>query len=213
MLPRLILIADRFTTPDVAARVQEAAEAGVKWIHLRDHDVASTVFEERAYTLVQRLRVQQSELRISINTHANVAGQGGWDLHVGMRGPSVQEARQRLPEAIIGFSAHDVNEGPPAVEAGADYLLFSPIFPTTSKQNAVPKGMHVLRQMCDTVRDTPVFALGGVTPDRVAQCVKHGAYGIAVLSGILAAPRVKQAVHAYHQALADAVSHLTSEDL
>lgn len=211
VLPRLILIADRFTQPKVAARTQEAVEAGVEWVHLRDHASPQTQFEDCALSLGNVLLKQNPALRISVNTRVSVAAQTGWGVHVGGHGPSVRAVRQAMPKHVLGFSAHDVEEGAQAAGAGVDYLFFSPVFQTASKPSALGKGVAALGQMCNTVPKTPVFALGGITPKRVKLCIEHGAYGIAVLSGVLGALRVSQAVTAYQQSLAKAFEHKTPE--
>ena len=90
-----------------------------------------------------------------------------------------------------------------AEEAGVDLVTYSPVFPSFGKPGYGPvAGASGLR---DAVRSTdlPVFALGGVTPERTAVCRKAGAAGIAAMSGILAAHDVSSAVKAYAEAWAN----------
>lgn len=65
--------------------------------------------------------------------------------------------------------------------------------------------MPALRSFCQTAEPVPVFALGGITPERVAPCRTAGAHGVAVLSGILNATTPNAAARAYLRALAASI--------
>lgn len=205
--PRLALIADRFTEPSVAERVLTAVEAGVPWVHLRDHEAPGAAFASAAQSLVERIRALSEGVRVSVNTRLAVAKKLNAGLHLGTRGPSVEAARSRLgSEALIGFSAHDERESAAAVEAGVQYLFFSPIFPTESKPGHPGLGLETLCAYCKAFPEMPVLALGGITPERVLACRRAGAHGVAVLSGILHAGDPAAAVHAYLDALSASVN-------
>ena len=201
---KLVLIADGFTHPGCADRVEAAVRAGVAWVHLRDHAAPADVFEEAAEALALRLRATGPDVRLSVNGRLGVAERLGVGLHTGARGPDVRVAREALgTEVPIGFSAHGLDEGRQALADGADYLFFSPIFSTTSKPGRRGVGVEALAAFCKGVgRTSVVFALGGVAPPRVAACLEAGAYGVAVLSGILAAQDPARAVWTYEDALA-----------
>ncbi|PSQ88477.1 MAG: thiamine phosphate synthase [Bacteroidetes bacterium QS_8_64_10] len=181
-LPSLLLIADGFTAPDVADRVVTAARAGVPWIQLRDHDASRKDFADAARDLTKRLRAEKPDVLVSINTRLEVAETLGAGVHAGKRGPDVAEAKKS--GALTGFSAHDQDEAQRAAHDDADYVSFSPVFPTTSKPDHPSAGLAALRNVCAGV-SIPVLALGGLTPERVAGCLDAGAHGVAVLSGIL----------------------------
>ncbi|MEZ4702590.1 MAG: thiamine phosphate synthase [Rhodothermales bacterium] len=196
-LPRLVLVADRFVDPVVADRVGEAVEAGVTWVQLRDHEADACAFGAAAGDLVRRLRRIDSDVLISVNSRPDLAGAGIEGVHVGHRGPSVQSVRAVIdPRVVLGYAAHSIEAARIAAMEGADYVFFSPVFPTTSKPGAPAAGLDALAA-CAAAVDIPVFALGGITPDRVPACLEAGAYGVAVLSGILTAEDVAEAVGLY----------------
>ena len=202
-LPRLVLIADGFTEIALAVRAARAVRAGVRWVHLRDHAASENDFKVMACTLASRLRRAQPDVQVSVNARLIVAECLRLGLHTGAAGPDVSAARQALGEkALVGCSAHSVEEGRRALAAGADYLFFSPVFPTISKPGQPGVGVRALEAFCEAVAPVPVFALGGITPARVATCLKAGAYGVAVRSGILAAKDPAVAARAYLDALA-----------
>ncbi|CAM3341745.1 thiamine phosphate synthase [Rhodothermus bifroesti] len=196
-LPRLLLIADRFTDPKRADRVAQAVAAGVAWVQLRDHSVDVFTFARVAKELVGRLRALRPEVLVTVNTHVALAQQLGLGVHVGLRGPSVAEARRQVgSQLLLGYSAHDVASAQQAASEGADYVVFSPVFATRSKPERPPAGLEALKAVCQNVC-IPVVALGGITPERVSDCLQQGAYGVAVVSAILEAPDPKQAVRAF----------------
>lgn len=184
-LPRLILIGDGFTDHDVWERILDVAEE-VPWIHLRDHEADAETFRANAVELAEHIRMVAPGTMISVNGRLDVAVELGAGYHGGSHGDSVAKARKRLPvDAIIGFSAHYVTEAQQAIRDGADYVFFSPIFASPSKPGHVGVGLDELKTFSERVNDVPVYAVGGVTPERVRLCLEAGAYGVAVLSGIL----------------------------
>jgi len=200
--PRFALIADGFTAPNRADRACTAVRAGVRWVHLRDHEARSDAFTEAARRLTDRLRTVADDVLVTVNARIDAADALKTGLHVGWRGPSVPEARARLGhDALLGYSAHDDAEVEEGRAQGADYYFFSPVFETPSKPDEPPAGIPALRSFCATAAPTPVFALGGITPDRVPACQEGGAEGVAVLSGIMEAEAPAAATRTYLRAL------------
>ncbi|GAA1757904.1 thiamine phosphate synthase [Luedemannella helvata] len=100
--------------------------------------------------------------------------------------------------ALVGRSCHDAAEVARAAAEGCDYVTVSPIYPTASKPGYGPAlGPSGLASLCGQV---PVFALGGVLPEHVADCRRAGAYGVAVMGPAMRDPAI---VAAYLAALAE----------
>ncbi|MFN3597940.1 MAG: thiamine phosphate synthase [Rubricoccaceae bacterium] len=217
-LPRLLLVADGFATgrpgasaADVARRAEALVRAGVRLVLLRDHAADARAYAAAAEALAARLRTDAPEVRLLAHTFPDVAAALGAGLHVGRRGPGVAEARARIgPEGLLSAAAHDAAEAHAAAAAGADLVLFSPVFATTSKPGAPAAGPCALGRVAAGLHaaglGARVFALGGVTPARVGACRAQGAYGVAVLSGLLGAPDPAAAAHAYRVALGEGVA-------
>lgn len=201
--PRLALIADGFTSEARADRAVTAVEAGVRWVHLRDHVAGPEEFSTAARNFVPRLR-EVADVTITINTQIDVAEELGLGLHVGWRGPSVSIAHDMLgSDVLIGYSAHESVQAEGDRTRGVDYYFFSPVFPTSSKPNQPATGVGPLREFCQAAHPVPVFALGGITPERVSVCRDAGARGVAVLSGIMDVETPGAATRAYLRALAE----------
>jgi thiamine-phosphate diphosphorylase len=201
-LPRLCLVADRFVDERVADRVVEAVEAGVSWVQLRAHDYSDETFRGAAIELAERLREIHPTILISINSRLEVARELRAAFHAGRHGTSPDDARSAISESgLVGSSVHSIDEAIRAWKSGVDYVIFSPIYDTLSKPEAVAVGPEALGAVVRAVSPLPVLALGGITSSRAREILFEGAHGAAVLSGILDASDVQRAVADYLDAL------------
>ena len=93
---------------------------------------------------------------------------------------------KRASETLqIGCSIHNFDEAKKRETEGADFITYSPIYLTASKPGYGPAvGVANLARLAKQVK-LPIFALGGITPERVAACMEAGAAGIAVMSGVM----------------------------
>jgi len=202
----LYLVTDRSALP--ATSLQDAVEsclaAGLKAVQLREKDLPVRDLLGLAHAL--RDSTRRHGARLLINDRADVA------LAVGADG--VQRAGTSLPVSalraisppgfLIGASVHAVDEARTAESDGADFLLFGPVYDTPSKRRyGAPQGIAALERATSAV-GKPVFGVGGVTPARVAEVVRAGAAGVAVIGAILGAERPADAVKAFLDALGHA---------
>jgi thiamine-phosphate pyrophosphorylase len=98
-------------------------------------------------------------------------------------------------EFLLGVSCHSLAEALAAQAAGADYILLGPIFETPSKlPYGPPLGISKLREVTSQV-SIPVFALGGISADRVGLCRRNGAAGIAGIRIFQDCESVEELVH------------------
>ena len=203
-LPRLVLIADGFTQPEWGQRSLQAVRYGVKWVHLRDHGARPDQFELAAKLLSTKLRDVSPRLKVSINPHLEVADRLHLPFHASMRNAGLTKARGILgPDALIGCSTHSVHEVAKAAREGADYVFFGHVFPTRSHPGEEPRGLDELKTACLEAGKMPVIAIGGITADRVKSCLEVGAHGVAVISSLMTAPNLFEAVgrfaHVLHE--------------
>ena len=117
-LPRLILVADRFSDPEVALRTLEAVRFGVRWVQLRDHSASTDVFEYAAVEVSSRILTEYPDVIVSINARLSVSESLSLPFHTGLHGPTVYEALELLGrDRMVGKSIHTPEE---AVEARRD---------------------------------------------------------------------------------------------
>lgn len=148
--------------------------------------------EERAAAVA---RVRDAGGRPLLNGSTREARELGAD---GVHWPEALIPERRETDAgglRVGASVHSLAAARRAVDAGAEFLVFGPVFDPGSKPGHAV-GLEALAQIVAGV-GRPVLAVGGVRPDRVAACRAAGAQGVAVVSGVLRAPDPLRAIESY----------------
>lgn len=170
------------------ARIAEAARCGVDYIQLREKDLSARELESLAREVLRAVRDHSSHTRLLINSRTDVALAVGADgVHLRSDDVSATDTRALLaragrPQTLVAVSCHTSSEVVRADAGGANFGVFGPIFQKPGGE-AVALGLEALREVCDrtalTVKRMPVLALGGVTAENAAQCIKAGAAGVA----------------------------------
>lgn len=90
---------------------------------------------------------------------------------------------------VIGTSCHSVEDAIEAQALGAGYIIAGHIFETDCKKGLAGRGTGFLSEVCKAV-DLPVYAIGGISADNAAECIRAGADGICLMSGFMQAEEV-----------------------
>ncbi|MFO7787967.1 MAG: Nudix family hydrolase [Halospina sp.] len=107
---------------------------------------------------------------------AAVPGADG--LHLPWRAARALMERPASRAYRLGVSCHDRASLEHAQRLGVDYAFLSPVRPTASHPDRPPLGWDGFEALVMDL-DLPVYALGGVGGDDVAQSRRHGGCGIA----------------------------------
>lgn len=182
-MPPLLVITDRHLSPLPLPELADRLFAsGVRWLSLRDKDLADVQRLALARALLGRARLWGA--KITLHGDPALAAEAGVDgVHL-PAGSDPAAARALLgPGALIGLSGHD-SDGADLVgrvRGQVDYLTLSPIFPSVSKPGYGPcLGTSGLRRWVEW--GLPVVALGGIDgAQAVADCLAAGAAGVAVM--------------------------------
>lgn len=195
-LPRLMLVTDRHATRgrDLVDVVEAAVSAGVGLVQVRERDLPEGEIEALLGRLRDRLR--GSGARLVVNGHPALARALGIGLHLPAAAPTTAP---RL--TFTGRSVHDEEEAIFARAEGVSYVVAGPIFLTDSKPGHPGAGVTLVIRLHHILAPTPIFAIGGLTPERVEVVLKAGAHGVAVRSAILGAAEPARAVRAFAEAL------------
>ena len=200
---RLYAITDRHRcapTP-LTQVISELLDTGVTAIQMREKDLSSAELMDLAQPIAELCRNYEAKLFINTDTHVarNVGAAG---VHLPANVESVRSVRARVDgNFYIGCSVHAYDAAEKREAEGADFVTYSPIYPTASKPGYGPSvGVRSLAEV--TVRlKVPVFALGGITPARVTDCLAAGAFGVAVMSGIMSPKNAGEQARRYLEVL------------
>jgi thiazole tautomerase (transcriptional regulator TenI) len=163
-------------------QLDDAFAAAVDLVQVRESGLAAATLRALVERLVRRAPAAS---RVVVNDRADVARAGGAaGVHLRGDGPPASRVRPLGPEGwIVGRSVHSAEEAHRATDA--DYLLFGSVFASLSKgPGAAVAGVARLRAAVQAV-PVRVLAIGGVTPEHVAECRAAGAAGVAAIGVFL----------------------------
>lgn len=185
----LYLITDRrqlgaSSLPDAVA---DAIRGGVRAVQLREKDLSAQALLELGRTL--RALTARADTRLLINGRIDVMLALNADgVHLRSDGLPVRAVRRVIgPDKWLGVSTHSDEEVERAGSDGADFVTFGPVYDSPSKRvYGTAVGLKGLEAVCRRAR-VPVYALGGVTRDRIPEVLAVGARGVAMISEIMSA--------------------------
>ena len=185
---RVYFVTDRAQTRGrpLADVVEAALRGGVRAVQLRERHLPAR--DLLALAVALRSLTSRHDALLLINDRIDVALACGADgVHLPVHSFRVGEARTLLgPSKLVGVSTHTVDEVPQAADAGANFVVFGPVFDTPSKRTlGVPVGLDALERACAS--NIPVLAIGGVTAETCAATRARGGAGVAVIREIAAA--------------------------
>lgn len=185
---RLYCVTDRRHTAGrpLVEVIHAALDGGVRAVQLREKDLEGGALYQLAAQL--RALTTRYQARLLINDRLDVALAVEADgVHLGQTSFPAAAARRLLgPGKLIGVSTHNPTEI--AAAAGADFVVFGPVYATPSKAAyGEPQGLVRLRQAV-ALSPVPLLAIGGITAERVAEVLTTGVHGVSVISALSAAP-------------------------
>lgn len=172
--------------------VREAARwalEGIDFIQVREKDLNAGELAELVRWMMTTVQEVGGNTKVLVNSRVDVAIATGADgVHLTATEGGVTPAQVRevygmagLGIPVVSISCHTLEEVQRASAWGVDAILFGPVYGKTVKEAEVAPGvgLNELRAACEAALIVPVFALGGVTAERAADCLEAGAAGVA----------------------------------
>jgi thiamine-phosphate pyrophosphorylase len=192
---RLLLVTDRHQTQGrpLVSVLANALKAGSPAVQIRERDLCANELVALADGIRHLAAAGGSQVLINDRIDAALSFDGV-GIHLRSDSLPVAVARRLIgPHRLIGVSVHSVSEAVQAEADGADYIVLGPIYDTPSKQMyGPPLGLSTLEEAARVVR-VPIIGIGGVTAARARHMRLAGAFGVAVISAVLAADDVEAA--------------------
>ena len=127
---------------------------------------------------------------------------GADGVHLGRDDGGLAAARSKLRGKLLGASCYaSLDAARAAVAAGADYVAFGSVFPSTTKPSAVRAPLSLFSGA--RTLGVPLIAIGGITLQNAPQLLQVGADVLAVVSDLFDAPDVAARARAYGKLFRD----------
>lgn len=170
---------------DFLEAIRRLADSDVDSIILREKDLSE---EEYTRLADEVLNICGGKKRCILHTYIDVAKRLNCPyIHLPFSEllEMVQaEPEQRFPFLKIGASVHSKEEAIRAWKAGADYLIAGHVFATDCKKGVPPRGLDYIREVSRAV-EIPVYGIGGITRENMAEVIQAGAKGVCIMSGMM----------------------------
>lgn len=168
-----------------AEQVARLADAGATLIQLREKILSPLDFYQEADAALRVAR--ERGIKIIINDRVDIALALKADgVHLGQDDLPPEAARRLLgPQAIIGFSTHNLDQARLAAKMPVDYVAIGPIFATSTKENPDPEvGLQGLKVAGEAVAAIPLVAIGGISLANSHEVLSAGADAVAMISDL-----------------------------
>ena len=189
-LPRVYPLTDvQLSGLSHAEQVRLLSAGGASVIQLREKRLPPVDFYEQAKAAMEVAK--QRGVQLIVNDRVDVAlAIGAHGVHLGQDDMPPEAARRLLgPDAIIGYSTHNLEQALAALQQPVDYIAIGPIFETSTKSDTFPVlGLEGLRAVRAVTRDLPLVAIGGITQANARDVIDAGADSVAVISALLCDP-------------------------
>ncbi len=158
-------------------RLEQRLAGGLRLLQLREKCLTPAAFSELAHFVAERCRAWGAQLML--NGDATLARELGCGLHLNSAHLMRLESRPEVP--LLAASCHGPEELARAAQVGVDFVVLSPVLPTPSHPGAETIGWE---RFTSWLADypVPVYALGGLALDGLAQARNAGAHGVALKS-------------------------------
>lgn len=174
--------------------MRQAIRGGITSVQLRHKTYSPLQMRTLATALLSLLR--PLKIPLIINDDIDLAKEVDADgVHLGQSDRTPFEARQLLgADKIIGWSVETWEHVELSNQLSCiDYIAASAVFPSKIKQNCKTiwglEGLKKITHACIH----PVIAIGGIHIGNIAEVMRAGAYGAAVISAIYDSPHPEQA--------------------
>ena len=189
-VPRLHVVTDAAlqNRHDHVALAELALDGGADCIQFREKRPRTTA--ELAQVAADVVAACRAAGAVAVvNDRVDVAAAAGASaVHLGKDDLPVDVARRLLgADVLIGGTANSCAEAARVWATDVDYVGVGPVFGTTSKANPAPTMGLALFARIAAACPKPVIAIGGIDAGRIGAAMAAGAYGVAVLSSVVAA--------------------------
>lgn len=181
---------------DFLIRIEKLAAAHPKGIILREKDLSEDEYLELSTKVIAICK--KHGVPCIMHSFLSAAREHGCTaMHLTMHILRKISEEDRLSFTQLGASCHSVEDAVEAEKLGCTYITAGHIFATDCKKGLPGRGLDFLEQVCKSV-SVPVYAIGGMSADNIAEARKVGASGVCVMSGAMQCGNVSEYLSAFN---------------
>lgn len=185
-LPDKYLITGKFSDEEAfLEKLATALDGGIRLVQLRLKPGNLTVDKVPALIQQTSLLCAQAGAKLLFNVPSeylqvvDLSGLVFDGYHADSK--TLNSLSQRPDGRLFSASCHNETELLKAIKLGADFAVLSPVQKTASHPEMDAMGWQKFASLL-AICPMPVYALGGVSADDIAQACSHGAQGVAAIS-------------------------------
>ncbi|WDD90792.1 thiamine phosphate synthase [Burkholderia sp. FERM BP-3421] len=167
---------------DFIADLERTLTTGVRLLQLRAKTVTAAQYAWLADEALACCR--RHGARVLLNAPPDVARAHRADgMHLTSTRLMACTSRPLPPGRLVSAACHDEHQIRHAERIGVDLLTLSPVLPTATHPTAIPLGWARFRELA-ALTSIPVYALGGMSAETLADARDAGAHGIAAIRAL-----------------------------
>ena len=182
IIQNLICVTNRkLCNGDLFTRVEEIVKFKPKAILIREKDLTEAEYEDIAKNIIKICK--KEDVPGILHNFIDTAIKLNVDsIHLTFASLRIMTAEDKQKFKQIGASCHSAEEARKAQSVGCTYVLAGHIFDTLSKKDLAPRGIDFFKDVIKNVT-IPVYAIGGINKNNIAEVLKAGAAAACVISG------------------------------
>jgi len=178
---------------DFISHLERVLETGIRLVQLR----------AKTLTALQYARLTEQALACCRRYDARLLLNASADVALALQADGVHLTSTRLMSSVtrplpsgllVSAACHDARQVLHADRIRADLLTISPVLPTATHTTAEPLGWPRFRELV-VKTSIPVYALGGMSVDTLAQAREAGAHGIAAIRSLWDTPVIDSSIN------------------
>lgn len=178
-------------------RIEQIAVSHPAGIILREKDLNPDEYQELASAVIEICKKHGTPC--ILHSFVNVAKQLDCKaIHLPLPILRTLSNQDKAMFTTLGASCHSVDEAIEAQKLGCTYITAGHIFDTDCKKGLPGRGLDFLQIICKSV-SIPVYAIGGINANNIAEVRKAGAAGACIMSSAMVCKDVQKHLSAFKE--------------
>ena len=175
---------------DFLTRTKKIASAKPKGVILREKDLTEKEYKDLAAKVIEICNRYNTPCILHNFTKVALELNHPY-IHLPLHILVNISAEDRGKFKVLGASCHSADDAVKAEKLGCAYITAGHIFDTDCKKGLPGRGLDFLKNVCESVK-IPVYAIGGISSEKIKAVKNAGAKGVCVMSGVMMCEDVEE---------------------